>query len=287
MRIQSRAPRANSVQPPQRTGETGRLAALCGLLFMLTLLAPTAALADSMALSIAPEPVANLTSAVTYTASSEEGTLAVVAANNPGVPCAADPAADDGQTITPGHIFESGSTGPYSGSINYTPPSTGAYTLCGWLEIPAGLIETDGGPVTAAASLPINVRAPRISLALSFPRRPQPGHTFTLDLTASSEVQREVVVEGIPLTRRGCPVNYAAEEADHLIDKNVTGGPWLITDNIERLRAGNYIFCAWADPTSDDGLYPEATTSTVLRLGKPPAPNRRKPAPRQRRRSRR
>lgn len=244
------------------------------------LLAPGAALADSMSLSISPEPVANLTSEVTYTASSEEGTLAVVAANNPGVACAANPAADDGQTITPGHIFDAGSVGGFSGSVNYTPPSTGAYTLCGWLEIPSGFIETDGGPVTAAASLPINVRAPRISLALSFPRRPQPGHGFTLDLTASSEVKREVVVEGIPLTRRGCPVNYAAEEADHLIDKNVTGGPWRIRDNIEPLQAGSYIFCAWADPTSDDGLYPEATTSLVLHLGQTLAPQRRKPAPR-------
>ena len=282
MSIQSRAPRAHTARSPHRTGQTARVGALCGLLFALMLLAPVAALADSMALSISPEPVANLTSEVTHTASSEEGTLAVVAANNPGVPCAANPAADDGQTITPGHIFDAGSVGGFSGSVNYTPPSTGAYTLCGWLEIPAGFIETDGGPITAAASLPINVRAPRISLALSFPRRPQPGHGFTLDLTASSEVKREVVVEGIPLTRRGCPVNYAAEEADHLIDKNVTGGPWRLASNVEPLRRGTYIFCAWADPTEDAGLEPQASTSLTVHVGTPPPPARPRKRPRHR-----
>ncbi len=116
-------------------------------------------------------------------------------------------------------------------------------------------------------SLPLEVRTPRISLSLSFPRRPTPGRPFTLDLTSSSEVEREVVVEGIPYTRRGCPVNYAASSATHLIDVNVTGGPWRSTVNVAPLRAGaRYIFCAWADPPNDDGLYPEATTSLTLNL---------------------
>ena len=277
MRTHLRARRTNSTRPSHtsRSRGAGRSATLCGALLVAALALPGTALADSMSLSIAPEPVQELTSQINYSATSEEGTFAVLAVNGPGVPCAADPAADAGQTITPAHLMEGANIGQFSGSVNYTPPSTGAYTVCGWLEIPAGLLETDGGPVTASASLPLDVRPPHISLSLSFPRRPEARKRFTLDLIATSEVQREVVVEGIPLTRRGCPVNFAAEEAEHLIDQYVTGGPWRVRSNVEALPAGSYIFCAWADPPTDGGLYPQATTSLILHLGKPlPKPKR-------------
>lgn len=269
MRSRSRTRHAWRPRPPLIQPKRGAsiLAAICGCVAVLAL--PGAALADSMSLSIAPEPVANLTSLVSYTASSEEGTLTVIAVNNPSLPCAADPEADQGQTLTPQHFLDPGNLGTFSGSLNYTPPTPGAYTLCGWLEIPAGLFETDGGPVTASTSLPIDVRGPRISLALNFPRRPEPGRTFTLHLIATTEATREVVVEALPLTRRGCPVNYAAEEEGRLIDQNVTGGPWTLTSNVAPLRPGNYVFCAYADPLSDEGLDPEATAKLVLRLGQP------------------
>jgi hypothetical protein len=270
----SAAPHAqHSTAPASRQPHTIRsrgaacLGALCGCLLVAALGLSGAALADSMSLSIAPEPVEELTSQITWTANSEQDTFTVVAVNNPGVPCAATPKADNGTTVTPGHLLEPGNSGAYTGTANYTPPSTGAYTVCGWLELPAGLLETDGGPVTAATSLPLDVRLPHISLSLSFPRRPAPGKRFTLDLLSSSEVEREVVVEGIPYTHRGCPVNYAAESTQHLIDANVTGGPWRSAVNVSPLRAGaRYIFCAWADPPSDSGLYPEATTSLILDL---------------------
>lgn len=239
------------------------------------LLLPASAVADSISLSVTPAPVQEVTSEVSWAASSEAGTLAVVVANDPGIPCAADPAGDNGDTLTPAHLLEGGQVGDWSGSVNFTPPSSGTYTLCGWLEEPAGLIETDGGPVTASTSLPIEVRVPRIALALRFARRPEPRRLFTLDLTASSEVARHVVVEGLPRTNRGCPVNYAAgEEAAHIIDTDVTGGPWLLRSNIAPMPPGRYTFCAWADPPEDGGLYPQASTSLALNLGVA-APHRR------------
>jgi len=259
-----------------------RLALLCGLLVASTVAMGGSALADSLSLSITPEPVEEVTSQITVSASSEDGTLAVIAVNNPGVPCAANPEADTGKTVTPGHLLEGANVGLWSRSVNYTPPSTGAYTVCGWLEIPAGWLEVDGGPVTAAASLPIEVRPPRISLSLSFPRRPVAGRRFTVSLLTTTEVQREVVVEGIPYTRRGCPVNYAAGEAEHLIDQSITGGPWRSSVNVEPLRAGSRtLFCAWADPEDDDGLYPEARTSLMLNLAAHPMAGRATHRPRQ------
>lgn len=66
-----------------------------------------------------------------------------------------------------------------------------------------------------------------------------------------------------PLTRRGCPVNYAGKEVAHqLIDQEVLGSPWKLAQNVEALRAGNYIFCAWADPLEDGGLDPKRPASS-------------------------
>jgi hypothetical protein len=257
---------------------------LCGGLLVVILTLPAGALADSMSLSVAPEAVQELTGQVTYVTSSEEATYPVVYANNPGVPCAANPQGDTGQMLTVTHFAEGGNIGQASGAVNWTPPSTGAYTLCGWTTIPAGLLEMEGGPVTATSQLPVVVRAPRVSLALSFPRPAVAGEGFTIDLDASSEVKREVVVQGVPYTRAGCPIDPAAGAAQNLIETEVTGGPWLSRATVKALSGGRWIFCAWADPPEDHGLYPQASTSLLLNLsGHPKAKRKRRRAALERR----
>lgn len=206
----------NTNTAPKRRGCRGL--AVLAMAVAGALAVPAAGSADSMTLAVPSTPVQEIGGQVTWSAVSEEPTLAVVAANNPGVPGASSPAADQGTTLTPGHLLEGGNIGDWSGSADFTPPTPGAYILCGWLEEPAGLIETDGGPVTATASLQVQVRPPVISLKLSLPRPPQPGRPFVLNLTATSEVQRHVVVEGMTATRRGYPINYAIENDQHLID---------------------------------------------------------------------
>ncbi|MGA9314372.1 MAG: hypothetical protein WBV77_07070 [Solirubrobacteraceae bacterium] len=266
----------NTNQVPKRRGR--RELAAVAISVVVALIVPAAGWADSMTLTVPAMPVQEIGGQVSWSADSEEPTLAVVAANNPGVPCASSPAADDGTTLTPSHIFEGGDVGAWSGSTNFTPPTAGAYILCGWLEEPAGLIETDGGPVTATTTLQVQVRAPVIALKFSFPRLPQPGRPFVLDLTATSEVQRHMVVEGMTATRRGCPINYAIENDPHIIDQDVTGGPWRLSSNVDPLRRGTYIFCAWADPTEDSGLEPQASTSLTVHVGTlPMRPHHRKP----------
>ena len=271
----------NTNHAPIRRGWRGL--AVVAISVVAALVVPAAGWADSMTLTVPATPVQEIGGQVGWSAVSEEPTLAVVAANNPGVPCASTPAADNGTTLTPGHIFEGGNVGDWSGSTNFTPPTAGAYILCGWLEEPAGLIETDGGPVTASTSLQVQVRAPVIALKLGVPRAPQPGRAFVLNLTATSEVPRHMVVEGMIATRHGCPVNYAIESDPHLIDKDVTGGPWRLASNVEPLRRGTYIFCAWADPPEDAGLEPQASTSLTVHVGTSPPPARPRKRPRHRR----
>jgi hypothetical protein len=249
-----------------RTKATGRWALLGTALVALALALPSTALADTMALSIAPEPTEEVTSQVTYSANSSEGTLATVAVNNPGVPCAPDPEADNGQKIVEPTIILAPSIGEFSGAGNYEFPGTGAYTVCGWLTTTGSLAYPDNGSVMAATSLPLDVRVPTISLSLRFPQPVRVKKEFALELIATSEVKREVVVDGMPYTKQGCPVNYAAGPEVHLIDTEVDGGPATTTTDMNALPAGKYIFCAWADPDGDKGLDPQATASIVLDL---------------------
>lgn len=250
---------------PGRLTLSGVLVGACAITLALAL--PELASADTMSLSISPEPTEEVTAQIDFATNSAEDTYSTVVVNNPGIPCAPKPGADNGHIIyDPGDIPKLvAQAGEYSGSANYTFPSTGAYTVCGWVTSPEGL-GFPGGPVTASTSLALNVRLPAISLSLRFPRPAQVDKKFTLTLVASSEVKREVVVEGVPYTKRGCPVNYAASNEAHLIDTEVNGGPTTTNVNIEPLRAGKYLFCAWADPYEDNGLNPEATTSVLLNL---------------------
>jgi hypothetical protein len=245
---------------------SGRWALIGASLTALALALPGAVLADTITLSIAPEPTEEVTSQVTYTASSAEKTFATVAVNNPGVPCAPDPEADNGHTVVEPTNYLNPSIGEFSGAGNYEFPSTGAYTVCGWLHSPGSLEDPGGGPVTAAASLPLNVRLPAISLSLRFPQPVHVNKPFVLELVATSQVKREVVVEGVPYTKSGCPVNYAAGNEPHVIDTEVIGGPTTTTVELKALRRGKYIFCAWADPYEDKGLDAQSTTSIILNL---------------------
>jgi hypothetical protein len=244
---------------------TSRWALISAPLAALALVSASTAVADTMTMSIAPEPTEEVTSQVTYTANSAEKTFATVAVNNPGVPCAPDPGADNGHTIVEPPIYIPPKIGEFSGAGNYNFPSTGSYTVCGWLNSPDG-IGDPGGPVTASASLPLSVRLPAISLSLRFPRPVHVNKRFVLELLATSQVKREVVVEGMPYTKSGCPVNYAAGNEPHIIDTEVNGGPITTTVDLKALRRGKYIFCAWADPYEDNGLDPQATTSIILDL---------------------
>jgi hypothetical protein len=145
------------------------LAGLCAGLIAAVLWPAGTAHADSISLSVTPEPVQELTSQITYQAYAEELASAVVYVNARGVPCAPNPEADVGTLIIAPITFGFPEAGSSENSGNYTPPSTGAYTACGWLYRFDGEAANGRGPVTASSSIPLDVRAPKISLALSLP----------------------------------------------------------------------------------------------------------------------
>lgn len=241
------------------------LASLCAGLITVFLWLPGAASADSISLSVKPAPVQELTSQITFQAVIEAEGFAAVDVNAPGIPCAPDPEADDGTTIiAPEDRTLPSPAGPFEGSGNYTPASTGAYTICGWL-IRSDLDTVNGrGPITASSSVPLDVRAPNVSLALSLPRPARVGKPFAVDVHIASEVPRELVVEDTPLGSHRCPVNPAAGSEERFIDTEIDGGPWVKRFDVEALPAGRYLFCAWADPPADHGLDPQVSRSLIV-----------------------
>ena len=246
----------------------GSLAGLCAGLIAAVLWLAGTAYADSVSLSVTPEPVQELTSEITYQAFTEEPLMASVYVNAPGVPCAPNPVTDSGTAVVVPNMLTPALVGSFSGAGNYTPPTSGAYTMCGWLTGVGSIVHPEGGEVATAISVPLQVRIPRIGLSLTLPRRVVPGKRFVLDVHATSEVTRKVIVEGMRLTSRGCPLDRAASTAEPLLEAEIEGGPWLKHTVIEPLPAGRYIFCAWADPPADNGLDPQASTSLVVTVSR-------------------
>jgi hypothetical protein len=248
----------------------GAAAIVCGL--ALAALLPSTAIADTMSLGLSAEAVQNATTQITYTASSEVEAFVTLAVNNADVPCGSSPEDDSGTSILEPHAPTATQAGVLMGSTSFEPTELGAFIICGWVTGYGGSFNIDG-EVFAAASLPIAVRPPHISLALSLPRGITQGKPFTLDLMASSEVARELIVVGVPDTPEGCPANSSATAAGHLIDSVIDGGPSLKTAIVNALPAGSrWIFCAWA--VVPGAVTPEASTSMIVSVpGSQPKPS--------------
>lgn len=246
----------------RRYARYGWLVGLSACLSAVLLLPSRTALAETISLSATPEAVQELTSQITYRASGENASFAAVYVNAPGVACAPNPEADVGTGIVVPELSPLPSTvGMLEGSANYTPSLNGSYTICGWLIRYDAMAANGRGPVTASSSTQFVVRAPNIRLALSLPRPAQAGRPFVLDVHATSEVTREIVLERAPSHGHRCPVNWAASRTEHLIDIEIDGGPRVQHVDVGPLPAGRYVFCAWADPPADNGLDPQASAT--------------------------
>jgi hypothetical protein len=244
----------------------GAAATVCGLtLAALAVLAPAAALADTMSLGLSREAVQSATTQITYTASSEVPGFISLAVNKADEPCGPTPEAEYDSLMSAPEPATLGQIGVYSESVNYTPTESGSFVICGWVTSSVPYQEVTGSPVIASASLPIEVRLPHVSLALSLSRRVTPNRSFGVYLMATSEVAREVILVGLPYTSEGCPVNQDATAAQSLIDSVITGGPRLKTVTVRGLPAGSrWIFCAWA--VIPGTVTPQANTSMVVEV---------------------
>jgi hypothetical protein len=234
---------------------------------VMAVLTPGISVADTMSLGLDTEAVQNAPTQVTYTGETEDNGSMTLALNPANVPCASAPGADSGTTIlNQREIITEPQTEVFTGSASFEPTQPGAFLLCGWVT---GFF----GSPRASASLPIEVRPPHISLALSLPRPPAADRSFTLDLMVTSEVARETIVVVVPDTPAGCPAGPAATSAIHLIDATITGGPVLKSALVKGLPADSpWLFCAWAMVPGTST--PQASSTLVAEVSQAaPAPH--------------
>lgn len=245
----------------RRVGQ--RLSIVLGVLVAI-LAFPAGALADSIGLSTAGEAVQERAIEISVEAFASSEAVASVYVNPPGIGCSAQPEADPGTAIIAPEPLTDGSIGAFSEAAEYTPPSSGNYVLCGWLTEVGILEPPDSGAVMASTSALLAVRPPHVHLRLSLPRRVRAKHSFVVAVHVSSEVARTIVLDGMSLGGDRCPVAPAVSAVEPLLEESIEGGPHTLHGAVASLPSGRYIFCAWADPPEDGGLYPQASASLIV-----------------------
>jgi FKBP-type peptidyl-prolyl cis-trans isomerase len=232
------------------------LLAVCIFGALLTVAGSALAAESTIEVSIGSEPVESITTQLGAAGTHTDGLYKVHWSVHPagGAGCGPNPLLDSGNIamITPESSSGTGDIEQaYSSTGNWTPEVVGSYLLCGWLE---GL---DNEIVVAHTSMPISVRPPHLSVALSVPARVQAGHTFQITTTAQAEATRELYEYILPNAGAGCPANAAAaSSASGVIDPSfgsgataniwsVNGGPSSKTFNQMLKNAGVWRVCAY------------------------------------------
>jgi hypothetical protein len=169
------------------------------VLCLLELLAPPAASAADVRIFRSPQPPpedAELTFTVSGSGSGAVGETEAIAEVRPvgGLPCAATPAADPGESALRETVGI-----PFNGTARYTPLVPGDHLACAWL------IDGADRVIAGPASEIIHVRPPQLQLSFDVARRVRPGSTVTVGVDYSSEVERQLVVAFAPGS--GCDVS--------------------------------------------------------------------------------
>lgn len=213
--------------------------AACAIL--LGTVAPASA-APSLTLATSADPIEAVAAQVIATGRVESTSGRIYVKRKPagGVGCAANPSADDGDTV----IEYPTPTGPFSETRNQTFSLAGTYLLCGWLTDTS----QPTAPIIATATLTFNVRIPNLALGVAAPPVVGFGDTFQVVTTAQSETRREAWVWVLPDTGRGCPANSSAADGpgDNVVyGWAVTGGPFSRSDNVRLTSSGPHLLCAY------------------------------------------
>jgi hypothetical protein len=227
--------------------------------------APAAASAATITITSAPDPVESITTQVgvsgTLETTEQRVVLTVKPAGGPG--CGANPSADSGSQA----IGAYPGIGPYAETANWTFQQAGSYLLCAWITDAA----QDNSPVIASASQTIAVRPPHLSLSIAAPSKVLRGRTFQLTTTAQAEALRQVEVELLRDTGRGCPANwgaaYGTSGGTFVLGTSVIGGPTPQTENERLDAAGRYLVCGYFD--YGELVSPEATAFAAITVTAP------------------
>jgi hypothetical protein len=215
------------------------LAAACALLSLA--LAPGARAAGSVSVSFTPSDLvagAPMTATISGTTDTHTYLFAVA---TPNATCGAqyiDNSAIGAFDVTPGGGTPV-STGSYSQSFTFTPPSATTYHLCAYLSQSRYLSTEAMGQAT------FTPRSPHVSGTVAVAPGATEGQPVSATVTGNVEVQRRLYLD---VSERACPSQGSPMGSDFSGAKTVTGD-FGETFTVGRLDPKTYHFCAYVyDP---------------------------------------
>jgi hypothetical protein len=259
------------------------------------LFSATAAAADSVQISIqtaTPEQGVPVTIAFSGSAAAEDtegdpAVLVAVARPAGGLPCQsseqndADAAHSESTTLFQDDYFGGGydgvavGTGSFDQTAEFNPPAPGSYLICAWIED-----ENNSETTSAATSTTFSARGPQVEqLTVSLPQSARPNVAFQIAFTTQTDQQLNLYSVIKPSGGLPCASSYELESAqnqelDDLFGdegQSVFGGPTTTTTTATE-KGGSYVICTWVEGPNQEEV--DATTSTSIYVGTPPAPPR-------------
>jgi hypothetical protein len=189
--------------------------------------------------------------------------------NAPGIACA--PTAGTNSGVYAQNIYASAAELAAGASGTGDSLATaGTYGLC----VYAADGSSSNAPLQPAASGPLTVREPQVSLALAFPKQVKAGVDVPLAITSFAEVERRVNVElnvvGVP-----CGPNQSANQSfsTPVYNQVAIGGPTTTTVNVETPGTnGAYHLCGYLGRSTDDASPLQVVDSGAFTVGPIPVP---------------
>ena len=238
----------------------GLVTASLAVLATLAFAAPAAA--QSVAISVAPDPVENVPFLVTATGVGVKwhnvyATIKPVGPVGCGTSFDTDP---DGGSFMYGLDAE----GAYAVQDTAAVDNPGSYLICAWLQ------EYSSSPQPlATTSVIVNVRSAQATLAITGPTHLRLGTTANFTFSGTTEVQRQVVAKVKRAGGRPCGSSSSVDEGENVIyGDNVQGNYTALEapDTYEVDQRGTYLLCAWIQEGSGDPA-PEAAASYTFTVG--------------------
>jgi hypothetical protein len=223
--------------------------------------------ASSVAITVGADPVESIATQVGASGSTTESSPLLTVKYKPtgGSGCGANPDADDGNRAVSTYIQQ---TGAFADGENIAFSRAGGYLVCAWLV-------GTGNTVVAQDSKVVQVRIPKLSIALAVPAAVNQSATFQVSVTTQAEASRTLYVYLLTDTGRGCPANADAADtvdvAHPFYLRTILGGPATLSTNESLGTSGAYLACGYIqyDNGSDP---PQAVTSAAFTVVAPPPP---------------
>lgn len=250
-----------------------RAAALALPALLIGLVAPAVTSAQSISLSVSPDPAEDKPFTVYAHVTGANGHYVDVTIKRAGTTsCAPNADSDDGSIVGWWH----GIDGTQTLSDVYKVSDPGRYLLCAWMQ------QSSSGAIKST-SYEFNVRSARATATISVPATIQPNVTTMYSVTGTTELPRILYVTLKRAGGAGCGSALETDTGRTIWDADIEGA-YAVKATLTLDEPGTYLLCAYVQESFSD-LDPEvvAQATTIVPGGtSQPSPGTSQPSPYQR-----